>query len=100
MAAAGTFPSRSIRARDLFIIALLAGLAGPAAQPCLARMPDVTMPARSASCMGLQATPQLEITLLFGLRRPNGGRRISTHAWNTFVREIICLLYTSPSPRD
>ncbi|MCE2563486.1 DUF3574 domain-containing protein [Komagataeibacter sp. FNDCF1] len=90
MAAAGMSSSRFIRMlRGMPVIALLAGLAGPATQSCQARMPDATMPAQSVSCTGLQATPQLEITLLFGLRRPDGGGRIGTHAWNTFVRQVI-----------
>ncbi|ATU73088.1 hypothetical protein SXCC_02275 [Gluconacetobacter sp. SXCC-1] len=89
MTAAGTSPSPSFSIwgwRGL-CIAVLAGLAPLAASPCVARVPDAA--AQPVPCMGLQAEPQVEITLLFGQHRPDGGGRITTREWNTFMREVV-----------
>ncbi|KAB8122364.1 DUF3574 domain-containing protein [Komagataeibacter medellinensis] len=89
MTTVGTSSSRPIRAWRGRFLTLLALLGGLATQPGLAWATDTALPTPPAQCMGLQAEPQLEITLMFGMRRPNDGRRINRHEWNAFMREVV-----------
>ena len=89
MTAVGTSRSFSMWGGRGLSVALLALLTPLAAQPGRARVPDATVPAQPVPCMGLQAEPQVEIALLFGQRRPDGGGRITRREWNTFMREVV-----------
>ena len=78
--------SHAWRGRSVAILALLGCLA---TRPGLAQVPQTLPAALPTACMGLRAELQLEITLLFGMRRPNGGGRISRREWNDFMRTVV-----------
>ncbi|QHC36578.1 DUF3574 domain-containing protein [Komagataeibacter xylinus] len=58
-------------------------------QPGHAREPQVPAPdPLQGACTTLQATPMLQVSLLFGLNRPDGGH-VSQREWAHFVRDIV-----------
>lgn len=50
--------------------------------------PPVTTDATGPVCTALHARPDVRISLLFGLRRPHGGR-ITKREWNAFLRDTV-----------
>ncbi len=40
------------------------------------------------ACTTLQATPMVQVSLLFGLNRPDGSH-VSQHDWTRFVRDVV-----------
>ncbi|AZV37807.1 DUF3574 domain-containing protein [Komagataeibacter xylinus] len=58
-------------------------------QPGHAREPQTPAPdPLQAACTTLQATPMLQVSLLFGLNRPDGGH-VSRRDWSRFVRDVV-----------
>ncbi|WP_227672400.1 DUF3574 domain-containing protein [Komagataeibacter sp. FXV3] len=50
--------------------------------------PTVTTDATASTCTALHAQPDVRISLLFGLRRPHGGR-ITRREWDSFMRDTV-----------
>ncbi|WP_010511005.1 DUF3574 domain-containing protein [Komagataeibacter europaeus] len=50
--------------------------------------PTVTTDATGSTCAALHARPDVQISLLFGLRRPHGGR-VTRREWNSFMRDTL-----------
>ncbi|PYD78754.1 DUF3574 domain-containing protein [Komagataeibacter sucrofermentans] len=58
-------------------------------QPGHAHGPDAPAPdPLQAACTALHAPPVLQVSLLFGLNRPDGGH-VSQRDWTHFVRDIV-----------
>ncbi|WP_130731649.1 DUF3574 domain-containing protein [Komagataeibacter xylinus] len=58
-------------------------------QPGHARGPEAPAPdALQAACTALHAPPVLQVSLLFGLKRPDGGH-VSRRDWARFVRDTV-----------
>ncbi|MBV1829611.1 DUF3574 domain-containing protein [Komagataeibacter sp. AV436] len=58
-------------------------------QPGHARAPQAPAPdPLQAACTAVQATPMWQVSLLFGLNRPDGGH-VSQREWTRFVRDVV-----------
>ena len=56
--------------------------------PALARDNTASPGGPDAACAALQARADLNITLLFGLRRPDG-TRVTRRQWRIFLRDVV-----------
>ncbi|AHI25255.1 hypothetical protein BGC31_07045 [Komagataeibacter xylinus] len=75
------------------ILPALMALSGATAwlHPAMARSlpaPSVTTEVAGTTCTALHARPDVRISLLFGLRRPRGGR-VTKREWNAFLRDTV-----------
>lgn len=75
------------------ILPALLALSGATAwvHPAMARsltVPSLTTDVAGPACAALHARPDLRVSLLFGLRRPHGGR-VTKREWNAFLRDTV-----------